>query len=60
MSVDWPHDAHRAHDGPGGGIFELDGDLRNLDVEEAIAIIAHRDAPLPTLFRHRRVIDKRN
>jgi hypothetical protein len=35
--------------GPGGGIFELGADLRNLDVEEAIAIIAHRDAPLPNI-----------
>ena len=33
--------------GPGGGIFELGAELRNLDdVEEAIATIAYRDAPL--------------
>jgi hypothetical protein len=35
--------------GLGGGIFELGADLRNLDVEEVIATIAHRAAPLPNI-----------
>jgi hypothetical protein len=47
-------DAMSTH-GPGGGIFDLGMDLRNRYVEEAIATIAHPDAPMPNVvFRHRR------